>query len=248
MQRSTIVNAPASKSVPPVAVIIPTLNEAEHLPACLATVRTHLGPVETIVADGGSNDNTTAIAKAAGAIVLSAPRGRGLQYRAGVERATADWLLFLHADTLLPPESATTILDFTANRGAQIATFGFRFHDGGFWLNAWARLLFFDSVFTRFGDQGTLVRRSFYEGIGGFPPWPLFEDVALFQRARQKTKIRRLPAYVTTSARRFRKHGLLRQKWLNAQLLLRYLSGASPAELAARYNARGNPLTENRGV
>ncbi len=219
-----------------VSVIIPTLDESEVLPACLASIRAHLGPVEVVAADGGSRDGTRAFAEATGAIVITAPRGRGVQCRAGAERSTGDWLLFLHADSVLQPEAAAAVEHFTGSPNAQIATFHLRFADGEFWLNAWARLLFFDSVFTRFGDQGILVRRSFYEEIGGFPPWPLFEDVSLLQRARARTKIHWLSAYVATSARRFRGRGLLRQKWLNAQLLLRYLSGASPDELAARYS------------
>ncbi|MDO8539676.1 MAG: TIGR04283 family arsenosugar biosynthesis glycosyltransferase [Opitutaceae bacterium] len=234
------------KYFPTISVIVPTLNEAGILPACLASIRANVSALETIVADGGSNDETRTIAEAAGAIVLSAPRGRGPQCRAGAQRATAQWLLFLHADTFLPPEASAAIARFTRDPAAQIATFRFRFTDGGFWLNAWTRLVFFDSVFTRFGDQGILVRRSFYETIGGFPAWPLFEDVALFQRARPRTFIHWLPAYVTTSARRFRQHGLLRQKWLNVQLLVRYLAGASPEELATRYNSGRDVSRERR--
>jgi hypothetical protein len=140
--------------------------------------------------------------------------------------------------TLVPLEAEPVFHAFAANPAAQIGTFRVQFADGGKFLNtlAWAASRG-DSVFTRFGDQGVLVRRSFYEAIGGFPPWPLFEDVALFQKARKLSRVHWLPARVPTSARRFNERGLFRQRLLNAELMLRYLAGASPFELAARYHA-----------
>jgi len=100
----------------------------------------------------------------------------------------------------------------------------------------------FDSVFTRFGDQGIVVRRPFYEQLGGFPPWPLFEDVEFLRRARRLTRGWSFPADVTTSARRFRRHGVLRQQLQNTRLLLRFLAGTSPERLAAEYRAAPPPL------
>lgn len=220
-------------------VVIPALNEAAFIGPTLERVRRALTGVTVIVVDGGSTDETVSIAEQRGAIVVQAPRGRGVQCHAGALRAVSEWLLFLHADTLLPLEAETIIRNFAAKSSAQVGTFRVRFADGGRVLNAlaWAATRS-DSVFTRFGDQGILVRRSFYDALGGFPPWPLFEDVALFQRARKLTRIHWLPGNVITSARRFRARGIVRQRILNAQLMLRYLAGASPCELAARYQAR----------
>jgi rSAM/selenodomain-associated transferase 2 len=224
---------------PQLCVIIPAFNEAALIGRTLERVQAALAPASVIVVDGGSTDETGAIATRAGADVISAPRGRGVQCHAGAMRATSEWLLFLHADTLLPPDAHSVFQAFAGNPVAHIGTFRIQFADGGKILNtlAWAACRS-DSVFTRFGDQGVLVRRSFYEAIGGFPPWPLFEDVALFQRARKLSRVHWLPARVITSARRFKERGLFRQRLLNAELMLRYLAGASPFELAARYHSR----------
>lgn len=223
-------------SAPELSVIIPALNEAAVLPQTLARVRLALPDARTIVVDGGSTDATPQLAAQGGATVVSSVRGRGAQCRAGAAVATSDWLLFLHADTLLPVRAAAVIAAFQVRPGAQVATFRHRFGDGGQLLNASAWLATrCDSVFTRFGDQGILIRRSFYEALGGFDAWPLFEDVGLLQRARRRTRIHWLPATVETSARRFHARGMLRQRLLNARLMVQYLAGVSPFELAAKY-------------
>ena len=190
-----------------------------------------------VVVDGGSTDGTCAIAKDAGASVVHSARGRGVQCHAGALAATSEWLLFLHADTTLPPDAATVVGPFITGEKAQLATFRLQFDQAGMFLRACCWFTRFDSVFTRFGDQGVLIRRALYQELGGFPPWPLFEDVALFQRARRRVRIHLLPAAVTTSARRFKAHGHIRQQWRNARLLVRYLSGTSPHVLAEEYRA-----------
>lgn len=224
------------------SVIIPAFNEAARIGRTLERVRTALPRASLIVVDGGSTDETAAIASTFGAMVVHAPRSRGIQCHAGAIKSTAKWLLFLHADTLVPLEAESVFQDFAANPNAQMGTFRVQFADGGKFLDAlaWAASRG-DSVFTRFGDQGVLVRHSFYDALGGFPPWPLFEDVALFQRARKLSRVHWLPAHVITSARRFNERGLFRQRLLNAELMLRFLAGASPFELAARYHSRTGP-------
>lgn len=222
------------------SIVIPALNEAALIGRTLECVRGVTPHAVVIVVDGGSTDGTQALATRNGATLVETPRGRGIQCHAGALRADSEWLLFLHADTLLPIEAERVVAEFIGNPRHQLATFQVRF-DGNAFLNAWARLVRFDSVFTRFADQGVLIRRRFYDQLGGFPPWPLFEDVALFQRARKLARIHWLPATVTTSARRFRNRGILRQRFLNAALMLRYLGGASPFDLAARYRGEITP-------
>jgi rSAM/selenodomain-associated transferase 2 len=205
----------------------------------VTSVRQHLPGAAIVVVDGRSSDETAAIAAAAGAEVMASDRGRGRQCRAGAANVRSEWMLFLHADTSLPSNAREVIAGFTARPAASIATFRLRFDQSHFFLRACCWFTRFDSVFTRFGDQGILIRRTFYEQLGGFPDWPLFEDVALLQRARALTRIHSLPACVTTSARRFRDHGPLRQQMQNARLLLRYLLGASPEDLAREYRTGG---------
>jgi hypothetical protein len=228
------------------SVVIPALNEARVIGQTLERVRAALPGAGIFVVDGGSTDETVGIATQWGGMIVPSPRGRGIQCHAGAMRTASEWLLFLHADTLLPVDALHTFDAFAAKPANQLGTFRLQFADGGKFLNAlaWAAHRG-DSVFTRFGDQGVLVRRSFYDALGGFPPWPLFEDVALFQRARKLTRVHWLPGHVVTSARRFNERGLFRQRLLNAELLLRYLGGASPFELAARYHrpSRSEPTS-----
>lgn len=218
-----------------ISVIVPTLNEAPRLAATLANIRSTLPGAEILVADGGSTDGTPQLAASLGARVTTCARGRGVQLSTGAAHASGDLLLFLHADTLLPANAATVLAAHFARSDTRIGTFRLAFDNAGAFLRACAWLTRLDSVFTRFGDQGIVVRRDFYQQLGGFPPWPLFEDVELLRRARRITRIWSFPANVTTSARRFRHRGPLRQQWLNARLLLRFLTGTPPEKLAALY-------------
>ena len=218
-----------------ISVIIPALNEVTGLPRTLVCVSKALPSAEIIIVDGGSTDGTRELTLPAGARFISSPPGRGPQLAAGAEAAHGHLLLFLHADTALPADAAEVLGRAFADRRTLIGTFRLNFDVGGRFLRTCARLTQFDSVFTRFGDQAIVIRRDFYAQLGGFPPWPLFEDVELLRRARRLTRIVSFPASVTTSARRFERSGHLRQQCRNGWLLLRFLAGACPHQLAAEY-------------
>jgi rSAM/selenodomain-associated transferase 2/rSAM/selenodomain-associated transferase 1 len=218
------------------AVIVPTLNEAQRVSAALLSVRQSFPGSPVIVVDGGSSDGTREIAERYGGKVLATEAGRGAQCRAGASSLPdADWLLFLHADTVLPVNAHALVNEFIAESHAQVATFRARFDEPNWFLRICGWCTRFDSVFTRFGDQAILIRREFYEALGGFPEWPLFEDVALLQRARAVTKVHSLKGWVTTSARRFKDKGAIAQQWANGRLLVRYLRGVPARELAESY-------------
>lgn len=220
------------------SIIIPTLNEAACLPDTLRAIGTALPRATIHVADGGSLDATPSIAAACGARLVHAPRGRGPQLAAGANAATTPWLLFLHADTRLPADAGPALDRFVAAGRSPVGTFHLRFDTPGVLLGCCARLAAIDSVFTRFGDQGVVTSREAYDALGGWPPWPLFEDVEFLRRARRRYgRVARVPGIVTTSARRFRKLGVLRQQGRNTRLLVRFLLGASPERLAAEYGA-----------
>jgi hypothetical protein len=104
-------------------------------------------------------------------------------------------------------------------------------------LRSFAWFTRFSTPCTRFGNQGILVRRAFYEALGGFPEWPLFEDVELLRRARAVTRIHVLRGFVTAAAQRFHERGTVRTLWLNARLLARLAAGTPTSELADRYFA-----------
>jgi rSAM/selenodomain-associated transferase 2 len=223
------------------SLIIPTLNEENKLPACLERVRqlflldATLQHNEVIVADGGSTDATQAIARQYGARVCVAQRGRGIQCNAGAAAATGDILIFLYADTLLPPETREVLERCFADPYVWIGTFRLQF-DVQHWLLDPAPLVTqADTVFTRFGDQGIVVRRWFFARLGGFPNWPLFEDVRLLEEARFRTKVHSFPAVVTSSARKYMRDGIVENHLMNVWLIMQYLMGVPPDQLARQY-------------
>lgn len=229
-----------------VSVIILTLNEAPRITRAVGDVRAKLPESEIIVVDGGSTDGSDQLAARAGARLVTATGGRGPQCRAGAAAASGAVLLFLHADTHLPLDAAPVLRAAFARPEVLIGTFRLSFDRSTPFLRACAWLTRFDSVFTRFGDQGIALRREFLTALGGFPDWPLFEDVEFLRRARRRTRIWSFPASVITSARRFQRRGQFRQQGQNAVLLLRFLLGASPQALAAEYRpelpTRPNPI------
>lgn len=194
-----------------------------------------IGGSSSISTDSGVDSTATS-----GIQRLRAPRGRGTQCNAGAARATGPLLLFLHDDTALPVEAPGVVSNAFADPRTQIACFRLRFDHEHWLLAIYAFCSRFDSSLTSFGDQGILIRRSFFAAIGGFPDWPLFEDVDLLNRARHRTRkrIKKLPAVVTTSTVRFLENGILRQQLLNAELMLRFSLGASPESLRRRYEMR----------
>jgi uncharacterized protein len=219
------------------SIVIPTWNEAPRIAENVTKVKAAFPESEILIVDGGSADETVKRAQDAGAVVIASERGRGVQCARGAEQAGGGWLLFLHADTQIAPASAAVARDFMDSARNQIATFRLRMDDSSWSLRLFCWFSRWDTVFTRFGDQGILVHRSFYRELGGFECWPLFEDVDLLRRARERTKVVSLPAYVITSARRFQENGILRQQFLNTRLLLRFLMGAKPEVLAQQYRA-----------
>jgi rSAM/selenodomain-associated transferase 2 len=218
-----------------ISVIIPALNEAAGIGACVAAVRALDPLVEVIVADGGSTDATAALAAAAGAVVVEAPRGRGPQCNSGAARASGEVLVFLHADTALPADAFSLLRATFADPAVQAAKFRLSFDVGDPVLALAARLMWVDTRLTSYGDQGIVVRRAFFRELGGFPDWPLFEDARLFELARARTRVRVLPAAVVTSARRFQANGALPQLIIDLGLWLEYIAGIPPDEIAARY-------------
>ena len=218
------------------SVVIPTLDAGDALPACLGALFEGLraGLIrEVIVSDGGSGDGTCAIAEEAGAVLVTGPPSRGGQVRRGAEAAQGAWLLFLHADTVLPEGWAGAVRARMDEGGA--AAFRLRFDAGGVaarLVAGWANLR--SAVFgLPYGDQALLVSRRDYAAVGGYPDIPLMEDVAL-DRAL-KGRIALMPLRVTTSAARYRRDGWLRRGARNLWILARYLGGADPSRLAAQY-------------
>jgi len=227
------------------SVIIPTYNEALVLASCLEHLRRLNPHAEIIVADGGSSDNTTAIAGASGAVVLSAPRNRGMQLNVGATYASGSILVFLHADVRLPEDAFEQFRLFFRDRKAHIGMFRAKV-DIDHWILRWyAFCSRFDSVFTKFGSHCIVVRKTFFQEIGGFPHLLFLEDVRFLQKARRSGRIYIFPSSVVTSGRRFLLRGIMRQYFFDVFTVFRYLCGVPPPKLMQRYagGLPGRPFT-----
>lgn len=225
------------------AVIIPTLNEAEHLPYLLSDLAQLSVPHRVIVVDGGSTDDTQSVASTAGAEVVSAPPGRARQLNVGARvAARSSTLLFLHADCRLPVETRAAISSEVEQGVTSPAVFRFRL-EGDEWFCRFIEIgqqIRETMTGLAYGDQGLLVSGEDFQAAGGYPVIPLMEDVALLDRLRKRGPIRRLRAEVLTSPRRYHEEGRWRAWIRNTLLVVRYLAGGSPERLAASYATR-NP-------
>ena len=222
------------------SVIVPTLNAAASLSNSLAqfeAARASGLVTDIIVIDGGSRDDSVALAQTAGAIVVTGPPGRGRQLALGAAAAQADWLLFLHADTRLDPGWEAAVTAFIAAKGEDhAAAFGFALDDDApparrlermvAWRCRWLAL--------PYGDQGLLISRKLYVGLGGFRPIPLMEDVDLVRRiGRQRLTL--LDHRAVTSAGRYRRDGYIRRSARNLTCLSLYVMGVPPRLIARLY-------------
>ena len=218
-----------------ISIIIPTLNEASTIRAAAAALERWRGQIEVIVADGGSTDRTLEAVREFDWPVVSAPRGRGPQMNEGARVASGEVLLFLHADTHLPDEALTVIEDALKDSTICGGNFELRF-DG---QRREARLLTRLYPFLRlggmcYGDSAMFVRRQVFESLGGYRDFPIFEDVDLFRRLKRAGKFVRLPAYATTSSRRFEGR-FVRTFALWSLLQVMYWLGVSPWRLDRFY-------------
>lgn len=218
-----------------ISLIIPARNEAANL----ASLLPHLaaaGFAEIIVVDNGSTDHTSeAVAAIPGVRLIESPPGRGPALNAGARASSGEILFFLHADSRLPVDASEAIRAAMADAEVMAGCFRLAFDSGGTALALSAWMTRFDTFLTTFGDQGYFMRREVFERLGGFAPWPILEDVDMRQRLRRVGTFRKLASVITTSARRFARHGPLRQQWRNCLILALYALGVSPHRLARLY-------------
>jgi rSAM/selenodomain-associated transferase 2 len=220
------------------SIVVPMLNEARVLPALLD----HLRPlqrngVEVMLVDGGSEDDSAALATLAGFQVLRAERGRARQMNAGAAAVQGDVLLFLHADTRLPDEAVQLIEAALAGGRHAWGRFDVEFDVGTWTMRATAFGMNWRSRLTGIatGDQALFMTRAAFDGVGGFPDQPLMEDVEITGRLRQRSRPACIGRPVRVSARRWEARGAWRTIFLMWRLRLEYWLGASPADLARRY-------------
>ncbi|HET9580987.1 MAG TPA: TIGR04283 family arsenosugar biosynthesis glycosyltransferase [Usitatibacter sp.] len=220
------------------SIIVPVLDEAEAIGATLRALQpARAMGAEVLVVDGGSRDATCALARPLADRVLQAPRGRAAQMNAGAAAASGRVLLFLHADTVLPPDAASAVESALADGRHAWGRFDVAIGSPHPLLAVVAMLMNARSRWTGIatGDQAVFVRRDAFEAAGGFPSIPLMEDVALSRALKRLSAPAALRLRVVTSGRRWERHGILRTIFLMWRLRAAYALGADPHRLARRY-------------
>ena len=222
------------------SVVIPTFNAASTLAATLDSLASQLVGVdyEVIVADGASSDASRAIAEAKGARLISVARGRGAQLAAGGDAARGDWLLFLHADTVLGENWRIEAAAFMAraDNAQRAGVFRLCFDDRApaarrlETIAGWrSRLLGLP-----YGDQGLMIGRGFYDSVGGFRPLPLMEDVDIARRIGRRRFVH-FDAPAFTSAERYRRSGYVHRSARNLTCLALFFLGVRSSFLVRLY-------------
>ncbi len=222
------------------SIIIPTLNASAHMPQTLNALV--FGAIdglvkELVVVDGGSSDATLAMADEAGARIINCPPGRGLQLQTGGKKAKSDWLLFLHADTVLADgwiEEVGTFIKGDNRKRAGI--FQFALDD----KQKRARIL--EAIVKLrcrlfalpYGDQGLLISRSFYDEIGGFKDLVLMEDVDIISRIGRR-RLHYFNTAAVTSPERYQRDGYVVRMARNARCLMMWFAGVSPQKILKKY-------------
>ena len=218
-----------------VSIVIPALNEAEILGNTLQSLKDQ--PFEIIVVDGGSKDDTVGMARQYTSHVLISRTGRGIQQDTGAHQARGDVLLFLHADTILPPGYQHLIDQALAHPGVVFGAFRLKIHPPQPALDLIAFMAILRSRLLKlpYGDQALFVRRAAYFRVAGFQDWPIMEDVDLVRRLNRTGGFKLARGFVQTSARRWQKENIVHTTLRNWSLIIRYCLGVSPHALACHY-------------
>jgi len=218
---------------------MPVLNESTQILAALEA----LAPLrergaEVIVVDGGSSDGTLGLAAPLADHVIVSPRGRARQMNAGAAEARGRTLLFLHADTRLPPHALTRVEQALADHSW--GRFDVAIEGRSMWLAVIAAMMNLRSRLTGIatGDQAIFVSRPAFTAVGGYPDQPLMEDIELSKRLKRLGPPACLRSRVVTSGRRWETHDVWRTVLLMWRLRFDYWRGVPPAKLAARYDTR----------
>lgn len=225
---------------PALCIVVPVLDEAQTLALRLQALQAfRQRGARVVVVDGGSQDDTLAIAKDHADLALLAPRGRAAQMNAGAAACPADVLLFLHADTALPDNADMLVRRATLGPFFW-GRFDVRIDSPRPLLRLVSRMMNLRSRWTGIatGDQALFVRHDLFRQIGGFPELPLMEDIAISLALKQHGRPACLKERVTTSARRWERHGVWRTIFLMWRLRAAYFFGADPRQLAIQYGYR----------
>ncbi|MBI3472835.1 MAG: TIGR04283 family arsenosugar biosynthesis glycosyltransferase [Candidatus Solibacter usitatus] len=221
---------------PTISIIVPAYNEESQVAALLENLVAS-GATEVLLVDGASTDATAGIARGFPAVRLLQTRpNRAIQMNAGAAAATGDVLLFLHADVRLAPESLAAVRDAMQNPDLLGGNLDIRYTGNAWvaalfgWVNRWRRHL---GIF--YGDSGIFCRRSAFQALGGYQPWPILEDYEFARRLYKAGRLAFLHAPLEVSDRRWRNAGLLATLWTWLVIQGLYTLGVSPRRLGKMY-------------
>lgn len=229
--------------------IIPVLNEGQGINACLEAFFRHVSPdtCEVIVVDGDAEGSTIDQITHPRVVTMCGPRGRGAQMNAGAQAAQGKRLIFLHADTILPPDALSRIQDVLANERYAAGAFTLRFASRRWAFRMIGRTAALRYRLTRlpYGDQAFFMTNDYFRKIGGFAEIPIMEDIDMMRRIKKRgDRIHILSTAVLTSPRRWEEEGIvycILRTWVLASL---FCAGVPPHVLAEYYrNWRADAVT-----
>lgn len=232
-----------------ISIIIPTLNEANTIGHCLSKLLGHRGNFEIIVSDGGSVDGTLDVVSLfPGVSRRVSPRGRGRQMNEGAKAAKGEIYLFLHADTSLPPRGLQVVEEVMSDAGVSGGCFCLSFDQNHPFLKGISLFTRMNHTLFTYGDQSLFLSAHVFRIVGGYRDIPIMEDVDMQSKIRRAGRFVKIRQPVVTSARRFLKHGVIRQQALNTALVSLYHLGISPSRLERYYSYISSPrhLLESR--
>ncbi len=227
---------------PTLSIIIPTLNEANHLPLLIADLNAWPYDFKLTIVDGGSTDLTISIALIQGVDVIKSPKkNRGYQLKTGASNARGDWLLFLHADSRLDPEWVKSLYkiieDKTSKNYAWYFDFKikkdnieFRFLETGVALRS-------HFLQQPYGDQGLLIHKDLYYNSGGFYALKIMEDIDFITRITKTTKVKRIRENIYTDDIKWSDSNIIKRAIKNAKLRRKWRQGYDIDNLSKEYNS-----------
>lgn len=231
-----------SQKIPTLSIVIPTLNEALHLPLLLSDLNVWPNDFELIIVDGGSIDLTISIAQIQGVDVIKSPKkNRGYQLKTGASNARGDWLLFLHADSRLSIGWVRSLSQIIQNKKSKNFAwyFDFKIKKDNLEYRFLEIAVALRSLFLQhpYGDQGLLIHKDLYYKIGGYSSLKIMEDIDLITRITKKTKLKRIRESIYTDDRKWTNSNIIKRAIKNYKLRKKWRQGYDIDNLSKEYNS-----------
>ena len=231
-----------SQKIPTLSIVIPTLNEALHLPLLLSDLNVRPNDFELIIVDGGSIDLTISIAQIQGVeVIKSREKNRGYQLKTGASKARGDWLLFLHADSRLGIGWVRCLTQIIQNKKSRNFAwyFDFKIKKDNLEYRFLEIAVALRSLFLQhpYGDQGLLIHKDLYYKIGGYSSLKIMEDIDLITRITKKTKLKRIRESIYTDDRKWTNSNIIKRAIKNYKLRKKWRQGYDIENLSKEYNS-----------